>query len=568
MKKHIKKEYILYSLILTIIFMIPYYFNQVFEAHDLFFHLSRLDGIINAFEDGQILPKIYPYKNLGFGYASPLFYCDIFLYLPALLYKLGISLLNSLKVLIFISTFFASYFMMITTSIIIKNKYSAYISSLLYIFSTYHITDVFVRCALGEILALTIIPLVILSIYLIVIEKSNKYYILSISISILLLSHNISFIITIFYIILFCLCYIKKIITNKSILINLVKATTLSIGITSFFLFPMLEMLSTNDFYLNHVQDFLDFSTHSLTINQLFTNTMTVGRSGQYLTETKHMTLNIGYLLTFIPLGIFVITNKSLKNIYLIKTTLISYFFIILCTNLVPWNYLEFMNFIQYPWRFMAISLPLMSIVSSYVITNIHFNNKYSLYILIFITLINFSYQIIPVINTNNNISTNLKYNDISDGKYYDEYVSRTYNINELSGAEYLPYTVDMNYFSFSDKIRYTDLSEANIDYKRDGTHILFTVNEQKTNTFLYLPITYYKGYQIYLLDNNGNQIEHMYTFGDEYLQVVTFSIKDYTQGTFELVYRPTKIQIISLILSIFSLIITILILKKHCVKN
>ena len=84
MLKRLKRDkiYYLWILLTVIVFCIPYLNNDiaVIPSQDLTFHLNRLAGLANAFEEGQILPKIYPYANFGFGYATPLFYCDFFLY--------------------------------------------------------------------------------------------------------------------------------------------------------------------------------------------------------------------------------------------------------------------------------------------------------------------------------------------------------------------------------------------------------------------------------------------------------------------------------------------------------
>ena len=48
-------------------------------GHDHFFHLSRIAGLAEALQRGDLLPVLYPLKNNGFGYASPAFYNDILL---------------------------------------------------------------------------------------------------------------------------------------------------------------------------------------------------------------------------------------------------------------------------------------------------------------------------------------------------------------------------------------------------------------------------------------------------------------------------------------------------------
>ena len=81
------------ALILAFLFCIPYLFRDLLPiGHDTFFHVSRIDGLAASIKDGDFLPAIYPYKNSGFGYGSPLFYCNLFLWPFALLHVLGLPL--------------------------------------------------------------------------------------------------------------------------------------------------------------------------------------------------------------------------------------------------------------------------------------------------------------------------------------------------------------------------------------------------------------------------------------------------------------------------------------------
>ena len=80
------KDLLLYSSFITIFACIPLFKSGIMYGHDMSFHLSRLTGIITSFQDNQMPIAIYPYKNFGYGYSSPLFYSDLFLIIPALKY--------------------------------------------------------------------------------------------------------------------------------------------------------------------------------------------------------------------------------------------------------------------------------------------------------------------------------------------------------------------------------------------------------------------------------------------------------------------------------------------------
>ena len=92
---------IAFCVLFAILGLFSFYTDSIMVGHDLKFHLNRFIGLAKAFEEGQILPKIYPYANNGFGYASPLFYCDLFLYPFGSLNHFGVPAVYCYKLCVF-----------------------------------------------------------------------------------------------------------------------------------------------------------------------------------------------------------------------------------------------------------------------------------------------------------------------------------------------------------------------------------------------------------------------------------------------------------------------------------
>ena len=104
---------LLSALVIACLFCYPYLVKDFLGVeHDTFFHLSRIQGLAESFSRGDFLPAVYPYKNNGFGYASPLFYSDFWLIIPALLYNAGLSLASCYKFFIFCCVYFSCFSMM------------------------------------------------------------------------------------------------------------------------------------------------------------------------------------------------------------------------------------------------------------------------------------------------------------------------------------------------------------------------------------------------------------------------------------------------------------------------
>ena len=205
---------ILFFIILTLLSSISLFTISLKYGHDILFHLSRIVGIKDSFSN-DLFSSIYSNYLNGYGYGNPLFYPDIFLYVPAFINYLGLSINTSYKIFIILVNFFSIISMYITVKGISKSKYAGIISSIIYAFASYRLIDVFSRAALGEALAFIFIPLIIYGIYNIIYGDYKKFYILVIGMSGLILSHILSTYIICILLSIFCLINIKKFIKEK-----------------------------------------------------------------------------------------------------------------------------------------------------------------------------------------------------------------------------------------------------------------------------------------------------------------------------------------------------------------
>ena len=127
----------------------PYLNKSNIYTHDIGFHLNRINGLaegIKAFD----IPHLIDFNMLkGLGYATPLFYPELFLYIPAMIMSIfGISVMTAYKVLLFLISFFTLFFMYIALKGMFKKETLAYFGSIIYTFSLYRIVNIFIRGAL------------------------------------------------------------------------------------------------------------------------------------------------------------------------------------------------------------------------------------------------------------------------------------------------------------------------------------------------------------------------------------------------------------------------------------
>lgn len=97
-KFDLKNKYNIGLLILTFISCIPLFSYGIYAGHDTAFHLLRIEGIAEYIVEGQIPSFIHPVYGRGYGYATGIFYPQLFFYIPAIFRVAGMSIVNAMKI--------------------------------------------------------------------------------------------------------------------------------------------------------------------------------------------------------------------------------------------------------------------------------------------------------------------------------------------------------------------------------------------------------------------------------------------------------------------------------------
>lgn len=545
------KYQIVFHLFLTILFCAPYLFtNSLPIEHDTFFHLARIEHYAIAIKNMDLLPGIYPYANGGFGYGTPLFYSDILLFLPSLLHALGLPLIITYKLFIFVLTLLSSvfiYYLLIRTT---KNNYIAALSSIVYLFNNYHIADVYVRNALGEVMALTFLPLFLLGLYTLFYEKDEKSWpILFISLSLIVLSHNITFL---FVVVLFIIFFAISLFSlNKEIIKKALLAVTLAFLCTIFFTLPMIEQLSSQSLMIDYYKNNSTLHNHSMALWQYFENKTIFGYSGNHLEKDRTMVVNVGYFLTFFPL-LYLFINKEDKTKFFNTLFILGYIFLILPSSFIPWDKLTFLSTIQFPWRLNTITTLLLTPVSAYATYKLLSKNSIVI-IASCILLLEGIFHIYPVFNRTFVLPNNTSWQEVQNGSFVDPYYSADYMRVELAGSEYLPSNhVDFRDYPFAIRDKNNEIVDASLRQNYTTLEILFPTNTSGNYT---IPLTYYKGYQVY--DSKNNKLD-TYRTNNGFVAFVANKDNSYICK-----YENTTLRSICIVGSLISILFSIYLIKK-----
>lgn len=534
---------ILVSLLVGALFCYPYLMrNFLGIEQDTFFHLSRIEGLSRSFSHGDFLPQIYPYKNNGYGYASPSFYCDLLLSIPALLYLAGLSLSFCYKFTVLSITFFTCFSCARMIQRITKNQAAAIIVSIAYVFCNYRISDVYVRGALGEVMAMIFLPVLLSGLYEILEARhSEQWPLLCIGLSGLVLSHNLTFLMGVVLMILFCLRYWKQI--GREQWNVLLKASAFAFLLTAWFTLPMLEQLNSQEFYVGYYASSSDLAANAMPLRQYLQNFINFGQGGYALPAGQVMTLNPGIFLSIMPLLFLILPKATRKqHPFAYFSLILGLVFLVLPSDLFPWDSMTFLRVLQFPWRLLTLATILLCIPAAAVLQELPLLQKKAIRItLVILLLAEGTIHLISAAERTFGITSSTTWQDVLDGALIDPYYSAFYVRVELAGADYLP--VGSPYFNQrSTALKAADGSDLSEAITKDGTTSSFTVSKQDAGQEIILPITWYKGYQVYEIVN-GKKVKVDTAPSSE--RMVSF----YAQhaGIYVCVYQPTLIRILSI---------------------
>lgn len=532
-------------LALTILLMFPYLTKSFLAIeHDTFFHVSRIEQYAKALQHGQILPAIYPYENGGFGYGSPLFYSDIFLLLPAILHNLGLVLVDSYKLTVFLASFFSGITMYMLASKFTSKSSIRLLAAAAYLFSNYHITDIYVRGALGEVFALVGIPLILSGLYEIF-ETNQKYsfsYLIGLVITVL--SHNLSFLLCFILVIIICIIYLSKCSFDRYKL--LVSESMLACLLTAFYTFPMIEQLKSQQFYLNYYASSSALENHAMAFWQFFANQTVFGLSGNQYKASNAMVVNIGLFLSIAPISYLFLAKKE-KQPFITSMLVLGWICMLLPAQIFPWKYMSFVRVLQFPWRLNMLALPLLCVPAVIGIENLTHKLKYVPICLILLLSLEGIYHLYPATKRTFIMPHNTTWQEVTNGKLIDPYYSAQYMRVELAGGDYLPYH-SPDFRSYTKTIQTTSAETVTTGEWIDYGSYHFTITNPQT---VVLPITYYKGYIVRNIDT-AEVLET--TLSKNGLVSVTIP----SAGTYVCKYQSTNIRIVSIWISILTCMISI----------
>lgn len=539
-KKYLDKILpILFCVVLSLIIFIPFLTTDyINNGIDISYHLSRLEGLATSIKEGNFFPRIYPYKNNGYGYPWPIFYCDISLILPAIAYNAGMSLINAYKLAMYIPILLAVLISFYSFKTMDKSKVLPYIAAVLIGAYTGFTNDIFFRSGIGSVWAYAFYPLVFVGSYhLLYGNKRNALWMLVGGFTGLALTHNISFFFGVFYLVLILIFNIKRLFTEKRWLV-LIIAGALSFGLCAYFLLPMLEfklsqtyIMDQNYTYGAYVSTYVDFEYQF----KQFIPYISLSMLGMVVIETK---------------------DRNTKRMYFFSMMIIIGLFFMTAST----QYLNLpLTFTQFKSRTTGVAMMCCMFPGIYYISKTL--ERYSK------RIINVAIVCLLIFNAFNVARKQLASVAADDERFpsdytleqvlYPLYVGYNSTVPELVIAPdvdwlYLPaswvydYTANPCVVSLEDR----QVLTCDITRNKGGEAVIYWNRQYYKTDHILFPISYYKGYEVYFIDINSN-VKVMDANVDWTKGLVQVDVpEDFMEGKIAVKYAGTTVQKVSSVIS------------------
>ncbi len=512
------------------------------KSHDMPFHLSRIYHNVLALENGEFLPPIYPYLYDGMGYATSLFYCDVFLIIPILLSYAGLSVLTAYKIYLVILTFAVlacsywcgkKFFEDTKTGIVVSVVYSA---------SCYYFTDAFLRGAVGETQAFVFFPFVALGMYNAVYGDKKDILPLCIGFTGMVLSHNLSLAISAILFVVFLLVNLPRLLKEFSRILYIVKAVVYTLCISAFFFLPMAEQLLTQDFLSGYHIKIWNPIRGAVRIRELFfsKNIYRMSLDNFQVDFYPYLGPTIAAIIVC-SAAILLVKKKSGLEKFLSIAFVLTGVLLVCVTSIFPWLQLDpYLNAIQFPWRLFLFVTGFAALLAGYLYTRlaqkVKVRGQYvALILVVLISLVQYGCY----------MCHGIKEFELVD-RTTSEYDYETEIVTAFYDEMYFHANTNRNYVA--NRLDYIDeaipLIENGVEtsYSRDyHTRCVAYTGNTGANS-IELPAVYYLGYTA-TDDQTGERLELTPSEAHGYVLV---NIGEKESGSFTVRYTGTALQHIS----------------------
>ena len=342
------------------------------QGADWRFHLSRIEGIAQGLRDGQFPVRIYSQAKDGYGYAPSLFYGELFLYFPAVLRLLGMSVQGAYRTYVMAVQAATAGISFFSFRQMFRHNKTALLGSILYMLAPYHLYNLYWRSAVGEYTALAFLPLIPAALSLLyghnlpsAREKRVAGAQLVIAFGALLQTHMISLELATLATAIFCLYHFRRTFTRQ-ILAVWAAAAGLTVLLNLWFLIPFVTVMTGGYSNMYGGKSFaggLAVQQNGLWLSQLLNWRDDHNSIGVVLVAGA-----IAFVWCWLTQGETMPRKEKKIGLWAMLLGALACW---MSTNTFPWGWLgalpvvgKFLLAVQFPWRYFSLATLLLVLVS------------------------------------------------------------------------------------------------------------------------------------------------------------------------------------------------------------
>lgn len=368
--------------------LVPGFYGASDDIHIAW--LYEMDKVLRIW---QLPPRFVPDLSFGFGYPLFNFVFPLPFYIGEIFHLFGLSLVDSIKAVFLISIPLSMFFMYRFLKEF-TNDVSSLAGAIIYGFTPYRSTDIYVRGAFGESLSFVFLPLIALSVV-----KSFQGFnmrwmaIGGLSWAALILSHNIMAYMFLPFILLLIFMQFFFLKSGKIlVLLQVILMSLLGLLISLYFWLPAIL-----DSKLMVYDTVFNFADHFPTLKQLVTPYWGYGASVPGPGDGMSFFIGVFNLLALAFGAIFLIyfwKKFSQQQKIILLWAEISFLLAFLMMNnrsTFLWEHLPFLPFFQFPWRFLIITT-FVTPIFLIAFEKVKFNLLFSFFLIGGVILLSVSY--------------------------------------------------------------------------------------------------------------------------------------------------------------------------------
>ncbi len=514
-----QKQTVFALAVITILASLPILNGYTIAGADTIYHMLRIEGVKDGLLSGQFPVRMQPNWLQGYGYATGIFYCDTFLYFPALLRIVGFPVTwvyLFYKLLINIASVCTSY---LCFSRMFRSRMAGILCSGLYTLTIYRLLILYLKDHLGQTTAMALLPVLVYAIWRLLEEDADtkeyrrSWILLTIGETLLIQCHVLTCELALGFGLLVFLVQIRRVLRLQT-LMALAKSTLATLLLNAWFLVPFLqyyagEMLNitSDDLYTRTIQSegasipmllgLVQFAGHR-------DNTIDRG-----LTGAMPFTLGIALLIGVVVLVWLLLRGARSKQLCVaIFGAVFGLLALWMASAYFPWDALHgvggiltrLVSALQYPTRLLEVSTVFLCMTAGGVLAHLEKHERRNEY---------FLYGGITAAALV--IASGLFLDGLMEtSPLYKIYDAHSMGNAYLSGREYLPVGTDENALRAGTYAAGENVTITAVD-KDDLTVHMAVQNTGTAESYVEVPLLYYSGYRA--VSENGEVLA--LTYGD-----------------------------------------------------